>query len=295
MSTSKSTSVARGVEHVLERRPIASMQVHDVVDRLGPRQGAPHQGVLDRRLDEVVTETPELDLNGGRAAVAQAADRFDARPVEAKDGRLAPRGEPSVGEEDGVGVCGALGGQGRGVERLVRECLTEGASDVLALGAVDGDDRAFIIASHEEERDAGIVERVTDREEVFDHRRLGRHVPVPQCVLPLAHHQVVAIESRRTIGGCHEHEFRCLPESHRRRRRRLRPRERASIRVQVRGSVAVAARHGVVASKGHRCGRAVQGCSDCTEPDADPIMAASEASSSAACGPTPPTTKCVTP
>ena len=236
-------------EHVLERRPVASVQVHDIIDRLGSRQCAPHQRVLDRRLDHVVAEPPELELHGGRASVAQAADGFDARPVDAQDGGLAARRESPVGEEDGVGVGGALGGQGRGVERLVRECVAEGACNALALGAVDGDERALIVAAHEEERDAGVVERVADREQVFDHRRLRGHVPVAQRVLPLAHHQVVAIESRRTIRGCHEHEFGSLTEPHRRGGQGLGPRERMPVRVQVRGSIAVAARHGVVASR----------------------------------------------
>ena len=115
-------------EHVLERRPVAPVQVHGVVDGLGAGQRAAHERVLDRGLDGVVAEAPELELHGGLAAVAEPPDGLDARTVEPQHGGLAVRGEPTVGEQHRRRRRRPRsGGQGRGVERLVRECVGEGA------------------------------------------------------------------------------------------------------------------------------------------------------------------------
>ena len=251
-------------EHVLEGRPVAPVQVHRVVDGLRARQGAAHERVLDRGLDGVVAEPPELQLHRGLAAVAEPPDGLDARTVEPQHGGLAVRGEAAVGEQHRHRSGAAVGRDRRGVERLVRERVGEGAGHGLAIGTVDGDDESLVVAAHEQEPDPGRVEGVADREQVLHHRFARRHVAVPQGVLPLAQHEVVAIEPRQAGRGRHQHELRGIREPHRRGRGRLPPRERVpGVVVVVGRSIAVGTRHGRVASRGRVS--TVRGCRDCSD------------------------------
>ena len=273
MSMSKSTSLASGANmcsRVGQSRP-CRCTVSSIASE--PRQGAAHERVLDGRLDRVLAEPPELELHAGLAAVAEAADGLHARSVEAEaswpcGGRRAP-----VGQEHRVRVGGARGRDRGRVERLVREGLGEGAGDGLAVGAIDGDHQAVVVAAHQEVADAGLVERIADGAEVLDHRLLRRHVPVAQGVVALADDEVVAIESRRAGRGRHQHELRGIREPHRRGRCRLPPRERVpGVVVLVGRSIAVGSRHGRVASRGRRIALEQRGddpilSSGCRRPD----------------------------
>ena len=80
------------VEHVLERPPPATVQLHLGLDGLAAGEARAHQRVLARCRDLVVAEPPELELERGLGAVAQAADRLEAGAVQAQDVGL-PAGE----------------------------------------------------------------------------------------------------------------------------------------------------------------------------------------------------------
>ena len=141
MSMSKSTSLASGANmcsSVGQSRPCRC-----TVSSMASERGSV------RRISAfstgasivVLAEAPELELHRGLAAVAEPPDGLDARTVEPQHGGLAVRGEPAVGEQHRHPSGGAVGRDRRGVERLVRERVGEGAGHGLAIGTVDGDDR----------------------------------------------------------------------------------------------------------------------------------------------------------
>ncbi|MFT2691406.1 hypothetical protein [Clavibacter zhangzhiyongii] len=101
---------------------------HDLVRR----EDLAGQRVLDRPDDGVALEAEELQLDRGRGAVGEEADRLDARAVEAEDPGVGVVGEAAVGDEQRRAAAAV---DGLRVQRLVGARGDEGADDGVAVAA----------------------------------------------------------------------------------------------------------------------------------------------------------------
>ena len=89
-----------------------------------------------------------------------------------------------------AGVFAVDGLASRAVRRRRRR---QGLRELALERLVERDDRALVVAAHEEEVDAGGVQHVTDEEQVFDERLMRRERRVDQPGDALAHHDIGSI------------------------------------------------------------------------------------------------------
>ena len=118
--------------------------------------------------DSVCCVLPQFDPHPDRLTEAEAPLRLDARAEQREGACLGVGRQRTVGDQHGrlAGILGA--GRRLGVERFVLARRCERRAQGLAVLAIDGDHRAVVLTAHEDERDAGTVERETNEQEVFD-------------------------------------------------------------------------------------------------------------------------------
>lgn len=86
-------------------------------------------------------------------------------------------GEFAVGNQQRPGL---LCIHAAGVEGFLPAGLHHGAAQFVPVGQIDGDDRALVVAAHQQIRDTGVFQHFSDKQQILDHGLVGGQACVHQ-------------------------------------------------------------------------------------------------------------------